>query len=179
MSDLADLVEGLKREVAVPGEFATTFPNTTDDDLVGSLADAFAQCQLDGFFGDQTLDLNTNVVSPDLSAGGAALVAIYASERILMSKMRSMPTRTVYKAGGGAEYEKDMSANVLTQQLKMMQARKEAILAQALRIQRAARGTYMLDSYLIRSTSPWYGNFALEVGMWGGFFDYELAQVSW
>ena len=43
MTFLATLVSGLKRQVAVPGVFATSFPNTLDSDLVGSFADAFAQ----------------------------------------------------------------------------------------------------------------------------------------
>jgi hypothetical protein len=33
VTDLADLVPALKRELAAPGDFATTFPNSTDGDL--------------------------------------------------------------------------------------------------------------------------------------------------
>jgi hypothetical protein len=37
MTDFGDLVESLKREVAIPGTCATVFPTTTDDDLADVL----------------------------------------------------------------------------------------------------------------------------------------------
>jgi hypothetical protein len=174
MSDLADLVDGLKRELAVPGEFATTFANTTDDDLTGALADAFAGAQLDGFFSDQVLDPNAQTVTPDLSVSGGALVVLYASERILTAKLRTIPTRVVYDAGGGTKYEKDQSANVMVQELKMISDRKKQLLAQALRLSRARSGTYMTDAYVTRALG-YYS--ALLNGEWGGFFPYELVGV--
>lgn len=177
MSNLATLAPGLKRELAVPGEFDTFYPNTLDTDLVGSLADAFAKAQLDGYFGTQVLDPIANTVLPDLSAAGGALLGVYAAEAILMSKVRFMATRSVYEAAG-VKYEKDQSANVLVQELRMLQLRKEHILAQALRLARAAGGGFaMTDAYLNRAMVPsWYANYAtLELGIWGGFYPYELS----
>lgn len=177
MSNLAVLTSGLKRELAVPGEFDTAFPNTEDSDLLGTLGDAFAQAQLDGYFGAQVLDTTTYDVTPDLSAAAGALIGVYAAETILLSKIRFAATRTVYKAAG-VEYEKDMAASVLVQELKMLQARKDRILAQALRLARAAGGGFAMDDAYLQRTlaAPWAINYvALELGIWGGFFPYELA----
>lgn len=177
MSNLSLLTSGLKRELAVPGEFDTVFPNTLDTDLLGSLGDAFARAQLDGYFGVQVLNALTYDVLPDLSAAGGALVGVYAAEIILLSKIRFVATRTVYKAAG-VEYEKDLAASVLVQELKMLQARKDRILAQALRSMRAAGGGFAMDDAYLQRTlaAPWAINYvALELGIWGGFFPYELA----
>jgi hypothetical protein len=173
MTYLATLVSGLKRQVAVPGEFATSFPNTIDADLVGSLADGFAQAQMDGFFGSQLLDLNTNAVTPDLSAGGSAIVALYAAENILTAKFRNQPTRTVYKAGT-VQYEVDMSANVLAAEIKNMAARRVQLLTVALRMLRASTPSiYMNDAYVTRSFGflPFFSGMDMN-GF--GFWAYEL-----
>ena len=177
MSNLAVLTSGLKRELAIPGEFDTVFPNTLDTDLLGTLGDAFARAQLDGYFGTQVLDPIAYTVLPDLSAAGGALIGTYAAEIILLSKIRFAATRTVYKAAG-VEYEKDLAATVLVQELKMIQARKDHILAQALRLARAAGGGFAMDDAYLQRTlaAPWAINYvALELGIWGGFFPYELA----
>ena len=121
MTILLDLVPSLKRQVAIPGEFDTAFPNTMDSDLIGSLGDAFGQAQLDGFFGTMVWDPVANTVTPDLSPGGSAIVGLYAAEGILLAKFRNQPTRTVYKAGITA-YEVDYSANVLAAEIKELQA---------------------------------------------------------
>lgn len=175
-TNLSTLTAGLKRELAVPGEFDTTYPNTEDSDLVGALGDAFSRAQLDGYFGTQTLNLTTFAVTPDLSAAGGALIGVYAAESILRSKIRLLATRSVYEAAG-VKYEKDYSAGVLIQELKMLQLTKNQILAQALRLSRAAGGGFaMSDAYLARTMAPpWALNYvALELGIAGGFFPYEL-----
>jgi hypothetical protein len=171
MSALDDLVEGLKREVAVPGEFAASFPNTTDDDLVGTLADAFGSAQLDGFFGNMVLDLNLGTVTPDLSAAGAALIITYASERVLLSKLRNLASKTVYKAGG-VEYSVEQSASVLTAELKLLQQRRNDIKAQAMRAARAGQAVYMVDAYVTRSMGHIFG-----YGSSAGFYGYELTGL--
>jgi hypothetical protein len=76
--DLTDLVPSLKRALAAPGEFDATFPDSTDTDLAGTLADAVAECQLDGFFGNLTLDLTDTTTTPDLTSPQQALVILYA-----------------------------------------------------------------------------------------------------
>lgn len=174
MTDLSDLVDSLKREVAVPGTFATTYPGTTDADLVGSLMDAFGGAQLEGFFGAQTLDLDAETVAPDLSAGGRALVVIYAAERILMARILSMRTRTLYEAGP-TKYETENAATVLTTVLKSLMDRKKNLLVNLADGLRSRTPIYMADAYSDRVT--------YDPGVYSGitrpfsrlsFFDYEL-----
>jgi hypothetical protein len=174
MSALDLLIDGLKRQVAVPGEFDTSFPNTANSDLLGSLADAFGQAQLDGFFGTMVYDPSDNTVTPDLSPGGAAIIGLYAAENVLMAKFRNVFVKTRYKAGP-VEYEADLSANVLSAQIKDLQDRRKALLVQALRLDRAGSpSVYVTDAYVTRSFGflPWFGG----VDMSGfGFWTYELA----
>jgi hypothetical protein len=168
MSDLADLVEGLKRELAVPGAFASSFPNTTDDDLIGSLADGFASAQLDGFFREQTVDVDAGLITPDLSAAGGALVIAYATERVLFSLLRELNSRMTYEAGP-VKYEVEKSANLLTEQMKYLRQRRQDLLAQALRASRQGQTTYMTDAYLTRSLAIIGG---------GQYFSYELIGLG-
>lgn len=169
MTDLADLTEGLKRQLAVPGEFLTSYPSTTDQDLAATLADGFSMAQLDGFFGHQALDVDTGSVSPDLSAAGRALVGLYAAEIVLLSKLRAISTRVVYESAG-SRYEKEQSAAVLAAELKLLQERKKRLLEQSLRLARASSGVYMVDAYLTRSLAGYGGS----IGELGGYFGYEL-----
>lgn len=173
MSNLIALVPGLKRQVAVPGEFTTSFPNTTDTDLLGTLSDAFGQAQMDGFFGSQTLNLQAHTVSPDLSTAGVAVIGLYAAENMLLAKFRNLPTKSVYKAGP-VEYQIDYSANVLSAEIKDLQSRRQGLIEQALRLSRASSPSiYMKDAYLTRSLGslPWFGGIDREnFGFWG----YEL-----
>lgn len=173
-TDLGGLVESLKRELAVPGEFATQFPNTGDFDLIGSLGQGFAEAQLDGFFGSQVLNPQTNTITPPLSVAGGQLVLIYASITILRAKLRTTATNTKYKAGP-VEYDVSVSANVLTEELKVYADRKAALVQQAVRAARAGASVYVSDGYLIRSQG-YEGNLALgthnEFGF--GLLGYEL-----
>ena len=164
MSDLSDLVEGLKRELAVPGAFAASFPNTSDEDLVGSLADGFASAQLDGFFREQLLDVDAATITPDLSAAGGALVIAYATERVLFSLLRELNSRMTYEAGP-VKYEVEKSAALLTEQMRYLRQRRQDLLAQALRASRTGQTVYMTDAYLTRSLATLGG---------GQYFAYEL-----
>jgi hypothetical protein len=173
MTALDTLVEPLKRQVAVPGEFDIAFPNTADTDLVGCLGDAFGQAQLDGFFGTMVWDPTANTVTPDLSPGGSAIIGLYAAEGILLANFRNQPTRSVYKTGT-TSYEIDYSANVLAAEIKELQARRENLLKQALRLLRAASPSiFMQDAYLSRSFGflPWFGGVDMNDF---GFWAYEL-----
>lgn len=174
MTTLAPLIPALKREVSGPGEFDADYPSSDDGELLGGLADAFGQAQLDGFFGTQVLDLTLNTVTPDLSIAGQQLVVIYAGERILRSKLRSLKTKVTYKAGG-VEYATESAAGAISQQLKDIQARKDALLKQILRQGRATNAIHVTDGYLIRSQGyfPW-GTW----GEFGGFYGYELGGLG-
>lgn len=149
MSDLADLVEPLKREVAVPGTFATVFPETTDEDLAGSLLDAFAQAQLDGFLGTSMAD-EDGVVTPDLSRGAQGLLVIYAGIRLLTTDLINRKSHTRYEAKGSV-FEQDQGASILVEALKGLRAKKDSLIALAQANTRAMIGTTMVDGYYIKA----------------------------
>jgi hypothetical protein len=169
-TQLITLVPALKRELAVPGEFPTTFPNTQDSDLAGSLADSFAQAQLDGFFSKQVVDPVALTVNPGLSSGGGALIIIYASERMIRSQLRALKTTVKYEAAG-VIYETQQSANVLTEQLKEFSVRRLRLLSLILRQARSARAVYVTDGYLTRSQGYYPLNY---YGEFGSFYGSEL-----
>lgn len=150
MSDLNDLVPALKRELAGPGEFDNQFPNSDDGTLADSLMDGFAEAQLDGYFSDHVLDLDTAVVSPDLSIAGGALVVIYTGMRIIRAQLRAMNLSERYKAGS-AEYEVTRSSNLLREELAYLTARKENLLSQA----GAGLDTGFFDAYITRQLANW------------------------
>jgi hypothetical protein len=164
MSNLADLVEAFKREVAVPGQFEAEFPDTSDDDLAASLADAFGQARLDGFFGSTQIT-PAGVVTPDLSIAGAALIVIYAGLRMTRTQLRTLRTVQRYKAGP-TEYETQQSAAALTEDLKQLERRRQELISQAVRAGRGSGTTFVLDAYVARASSH---NF------YGGFFPNEMA----
>lgn len=168
MTELADLVEAFKREATVPGTFDVTFPSTTDEDIVGSLADAFAEAQLDGFFGGNALDVDAGTVTPDLSVAGAALVTMYAGMRLTRQHLRTIATRTAYKAGP-VEYEVEQSSSALVEELKQLKSRRDAIMANAIRAGRGAGTTFVVDNYVQRAFSHNY---------YGGFFPGEITGRS-
>lgn len=126
-TDLDELIEPLKREVAVPGTFASVYKSTTNDDLLGSLGDAFSRAQLDGFFQSQVLDIDAGTVTPDLSGAGRAAVIIYAAESILTMKILELKQRVAYEAGP-VKYETENAASVLTEVLRGMRLRRISIL---------------------------------------------------
>lgn len=177
MSDLSDSIESLKRYVAVPGEFASIFAETTDDDLLGSLQDAFAECQFDGFFlgGDPTNPSFSEVdgiVTPDLTRGQAALILLYAACRIVQTQLLNLKNRQKFEASG-AVFEVEQASNVLSAILKQYQARKDEIIIRV-RLVGASAAFSMADSYFInavgpmRGTEDWY--FGGDVGR---AFDYH------
>lgn len=172
-TDLSTLVPALQREVAVPGTFATVFPDTQTSDLTGLLCDAFAQAQLDGFFANQVLDPDTNLVTPGVSSGGCALVLLYAGESMIRSQIRVLKTKTAYGAGGGVTYDVEQSANALTQELKDIQARRANLLALVLRLARAGRAVYVTDGYLQRSAGYLFA-YGLSSELGFGFYGFEL-----
>lgn len=169
VSDLSTLVGSLKREVAIPGTFDNIFADTGQSDLIGTLADSFAQAQLDGWFGTMTLDLTdplNPIVSPDLSLAGGALVVITAGIRFIRAQLRAQQQSATYKAGT-VEYSVGYSASAMVQDLKDLQARAAALLTQSLKL------TAPLDSVY----DGYYGRIGADLWRWGvssGFYPYEL-----
>lgn len=161
MSDLSDLVPALKRELAAPGEFVTTYPLADDADLSSRLADAFALAQLDGYFPDQALNIDDLAVAPDLSAAGGALIVLYAGMQVIRAQIRGLNSNFRAKAGP-AEIEIAKPVNLLRDELKYLTARRDDLVIQA---RRSGRAVYVLDGYLAR----------LDAGFNGlGFYAYEL-----
>jgi hypothetical protein len=154
MSDLNELVEPLKREVAVPGTFDTVFPDTADSDLAATLADAMAEVQLDGFLPLVSVDLATFLTTPDISRAAGALLTVYAGIRIVRNQIRNLPTHFKAEAQGNS-FERDQAATVFTETLKDLRARKQGFLDSAKRTQYATT-VRMNDGYLVRATAFYY-----------------------
>jgi hypothetical protein len=157
VTDLSDLVEPLKRLVATPGTFATFYPNTTDEDLTGSIMDGFAECQLDGFFNGPdiayVLDLDAGTVTPDIPNAGRALVQIYAAANFVTDMVINLKNQVRYEAKGTV-YETIQAASILTALLKQFQDRKAAIIA-LLRQESMYAAFHMADAYVIRATTTY------------------------
>lgn len=144
----------------MPGTFATAFPSTTNSEIAASLADAFGEAQLDGFFGTAVLDVEEGTVDPDLSTAGAALVVMYAGMRLVRQQLRN--TKTRYKAG---PVEVEQSANALTEELKQLERRRNQLIQNAVRAGRGTGTTFVADMYVARAASYDY---------YGGFFAWEI-----
>lgn len=169
MTDLSTFVEPLKRMLAVPGTFADVFPSTSDDDLQASLADGFSEAQLYGFFSTLSLsedaagDFATDV---DLSAAGGSLVIIFTAMRILRAQIRSMATIERYKAGT-TEYEVGRPANVLRDELALLDRQRSDLIAQA-RMAARSNTVRVFDNYL--------GRVGMQIRSMGSFYAYEISQ---
>lgn len=164
MTALSTLIEPLKRELAVPGTFADLFPNTTDADLLGSLADAFGQSQLYGFFPENTLEYQAAVdnpdptpdvaadwlVDPDLSPAGGAMVVIFASLAFIRAQLRSINQMERYKAGS-VEYETSKAASVLQEEMRFLQKRLDDLVDMKDKEAQVGAGmASVYDNYLAR-----------------------------
>lgn len=147
--DLFDLTPSLQRAVAPPGEFGTYFPNTSDEDLAGTLADALAEAQLDGFLQPTTLNSLTYTATPDLTSAQQALVVLYARARVITARLANLRNRARYKAGP-VESETEQSASVLVALLKDTSERKKQILADA-RSGYGVTSFAMVDMYVTKS----------------------------
>lgn len=170
-TSIAALVPALKRELAVPGTFAAVFPDTTDTDLTGALADGFAEAQLFGFFKSLSLTESNGdwTISEDLSAAGSALVVIYASIRAIRAQLRNLKTMQRYKAGP-VEFETQQAATVLTAELGYLKDRLADIIKNAEGSSRASAGlATVFDNYLARNA---------QRSSWGGFYGYEFSMTG-
>jgi hypothetical protein len=76
--DLSDSLDSLRYAVARPGTFTTNYPETTDDMLLQTLMDGFAEAQLMGLLGTYSVD-EDGFVSPALTGGQVALVVLFAA----------------------------------------------------------------------------------------------------
>jgi len=146
-TDLSDHVEWMKREVAVPGTFASLFPTTTDDDLSAALVDGFYRAKLDGWFPRIEADPDTFEVTPAISLTAVALVVVYSSIKFVQNEIKNMDSRFLAESAGN-RFEREKAPTILTERLKELTAERNDLLAQARRP--SARPVYMHDGYAIR-----------------------------
>lgn len=154
MTDLSDLVPALQREIAEPGQFSTYFPGVTAGQLTGWLMDAFGQAQLEGYFGTYVLDADAETIMPNLTPGGQAFVVMIAGERILTNRILNMRAAVRYQAGP-VKYETENSANVMSEVLKQLRARRERITMVATGIGGSNGAVFTEDSYADRIAAGW------------------------
>lgn len=147
--NLSDLVPSLKRALATPGTFADLFPDTLDTDLTGTLADAVAECQLDGFLSTTSLNLANSTVDVDLTASQQALVVLYAMGRVLNAKIANLKNRTRFKAGN-AEAETEQSATIILELMRDVRGHKRRLLEEA-KAGDLATAFAMVDLYVAKS----------------------------
>ena len=170
MDNVATLVEPLQRAVAVPGTFATAYPNTSEDDLTGMLLDGLAEAQLDGFFSDLTYGVDPEdeptygILDTEVGQPESALIVIYAATRLLSNELTSRKTHIRYEASG-AVFEQDQSAQVLTERLKELNGRLKDIRERA-QLAGMASAFYMADMYVSKALdySFWPDTVSLDWG---------------
>lgn len=147
--DLAEFVDSLRREVTPPG--SDLFATVPDDTFVGYLTDAFWEARLDGFMAKWEADVDGFVVpldpdGEDLPRELVGLVVLYAGIKILRNRIMNLNTAFRSKAGP-VEYEVQNSANLLTELLKQLAARKEQILEA---VENIPTPTFYFDAYSTR-----------------------------
>jgi hypothetical protein len=154
--DLFDLVEPLRREVNPPGSNA--FPDATDDDYSGYLADGFWEARLDGFLAGY--EESDGIVTPisgtdDLGRDWQQLIVIYAGFRILKNALRQM--RTVFRAQAGpVSFETQQSAQLLREIMIELRERRDWLLDNL-----ASTGqvpAYYIDAVVARHDSLYFGD---------------------
>lgn len=162
MSDLIDDTEHLKRAVAVPGTFATVFPDTLDADLIGALEDGFAEAQLFGFLLDYTIV--GSVVSPDLVVPERALVVLFSAASILSNQLANASSRQRYVAGP-VEFEQETGASILKERLAYVQKQRDYLITKGEESDVYRDGMWMGDQAFVRAVSDYgYGGLTVDFG---------------
>lgn len=148
-TDLSDSLDSLRYLVAVPGTFASVYPDTDDDMLTLVLQDGFAEAQLMGLFSSYTAE--DGIVSPGLTNAEVALVVLFAGVRLLRSTLLNTPMSVVYKAGT-AEYATTQSSSLLRDLLADLTKQKAAVvdLLSSGGTSAAGEAFFMADQYLAR-----------------------------
>lgn len=155
--DLADLVEPLTREVNPPG--TDLFPDATEDEWVGQLADSFWEAKLYGFFDDHTE--SDGVITPiddgddDMTRTQQQLIVLFAGLRVIRNELKN--TGTAFRAKAGpVEFETENSANLLRDILKDIRSKVDLVLANLSDLN--ASTTAYIDSLVGREDSLYYGD---------------------
>lgn len=161
MSELSDLVEPFKRAVAVPGGFDALFPSVIESEIVGSIMDAVAAAQLDGFLSEHVVDPAAETVEPDLSNAEAlnaagALVMVYAHYNLLRTEVLNRKNHVRYQAGS-AIFEEDQTASMLNELLRQAKARLDELRERAERGEMDNSGATVVDMAFVRAVTD-YGS---------------------
>ena len=125
MTTLLSMVNSLKREVNPPG--SDLFPDATNADWIGYLADGVWEAKLDGFLSNYTLDTTTNTVTPDLPDYYQYLVILWAGVRITRTRISNMQTSLKQQAGPVSQ-EIQIAATMLRDVLAEIQAKKQRLI---------------------------------------------------
>jgi hypothetical protein len=137
---LSGLVPMLQREVQPPG--TDLFPDAVGADWIGYLADGFCEAQLDGFLSKFAIDLNTNLVTPDLPVFYQYLIVLWAGVRITRTRISNLRAQQRSKAGP-VEFEFANSATVLKSVLDEIAAKKQRLIDLSYHI----TDTSLIDAY--------------------------------
>lgn len=121
-TDLAGYTESLRNVLARPGTFGDLFPETTDDGLIGLLADGLAECHLETTLSTFEADAN-GLVRPVMATGQIALVILYAGIRLIRGELLNRATSTKYVAGP-VSAESTQSTNILRDVMKALEEQK-------------------------------------------------------
>jgi len=124
-TDLANYTNSVRRILARPGMFATVFPETTDDGLVGLLQDALAECHMEATLLGFEADDNA-IVRPPMMSGHVALVVLYAGIRMVRAELLNRITSSKYVAGP-VSAESAYATNVLRDIMKALETQKETV----------------------------------------------------
>lgn len=92
-------VGAMKRGLAAPGQFSTTWPTLSDQEVADILADGFASARLAGWFPQSTYDADAQEATPDLSEAGLILCVNYAARNVLRQRLLTLQAGTHFKAG--------------------------------------------------------------------------------
>jgi hypothetical protein len=111
----------MKRAMAAPGKFSTTWVGLSDEDVANILADGFATAQMQGWFPTYSYDPDSFEVTPDLSNAGIMLAVSYAAMKVLRGRLLELQSATSYKAGP-VEASTTPQSNVLVSLLKSAEA---------------------------------------------------------
>lgn len=155
--DLGDLIQRARDEVSVPG--GDLFPNASDDDWINSLASAFWDAHLNGFFvGFVELDGEVTPVvdgDPDLTGAEQQMIVLWTGFRSVRAQLLRLPTKSRSKAGP-VETETERSATILRDLLKDFRGKIEQLRTEIVGTTRTP--TYAFDAVLARFDSFTYSD---------------------
>src|SRR3954469_7589492 len=110
--------------VAPPGRFTELYSTADEDALVGSLADALGEVQLDGLL--MTYEEVDGFVSPDVSRAQGSLLVLYAAVRFVRAELLNRPSNTRYEAPGVVA-DTSYGQNILRDVLADLKAKKKEV----------------------------------------------------